>query len=170
MTLRRTPEFVHRLSLTTPPPPPVGTDPLRHTGGMLTPTLARALQQAGLEWQPANGDRFLIAKDEMGEEVFHLADMVVEARNLDTGAILAFNGTTEWALDSVEVANTVWLPREGQLRAALGDRFRGLERARDHVAVRVRLPDGSVVTVTDPDAESAYARALLRVLHQEDAR
>ena len=136
---------------------------------MITPTLARALRQAGLEWRPANGDRFLIATEEMGEDVFHLADMVVEARELDTGAILAFNGTTEWALDSVELENTVWLPREGQLRALLGDHFRGLERTRDHVAVRLRLPDGSDVVVTDPDAESAYARGLLRVLQQEGA-
>ena len=143
---------------------------LGHTGSMLTPTLARALQQAGLDWQPANGDRFVIAKEEMGEEVFHLADMVVEARDLDTGMILAFNGTTEWALDSVEVENTVWLPREGQLRAALGDHFRGLERSRTHVTVRLRLPDGREVTVTDPDAECAYARALLRVLQQAVAR
>lgn len=134
---------------------------------MLTPTLARALRQAGLTWRPANGDRFLIAEDEMGEEVFHLADMVVEAHDLDTGAILAFNGTTEWALDSVSVDHAVWLPREGQLRTALGDHFRGLERAADHVVVRLRLLDGSETTVTDPDAECAYARALLRVLRQQ---
>ena len=105
----------------------------------------------------------------MGEEVFHLADMVVEAHDLDTGIILAFNGTTEWALDSVAVEHTVWMPREGQLRDALGDHFQGLVRDRDHVAVRLRLPDGSETTVTDPDAECAYARALLRVLQQQGA-
>lgn len=136
---------------------------------MITPTLARALRQAGLEWRPSNGDRFVVAREEMGEEVFHLADMVVEAHDLDTGIILAFNGTTEWALDSVAVEHTVWMPREGQLRAALGDHFQGLVRARDHVAVRLRLPDGSEATVTDPDAECAYARALLRVLQQQGA-
>lgn len=149
---------------------PLPYGPLRQTGTMLTPTLARALRQAGLEWRPANGDRFLIAKDELDDDVFHLADMVVEAHDLDSGTILAFNGTTEWALDSVEVENTVWLPGEGQLRGLLGDHFRGLDRARDHVAVRLRLPDGSEVTVTDPDAECAYARALLRILRQEETR
>ncbi|HIT76098.1 MAG TPA: pilus assembly protein CpaE [Candidatus Avipropionibacterium avicola] len=131
---------------------------------MITATLARALQQAGLSWQPANGDRFVIAKPEMGDEVFHLADMTVEAHDLDTGIILAFNGTTEWALDSVAVEHTVWLPREAQLRDALGDRFVSLVRHDHHHAVRIVGPDGAVVEVTDPDAECAYARALLRVL------
>ena len=129
---------------------------------MITATLAQALRQTGLEWRPANGDRFLISTPEMGDDVFHLADMTVEAHDLDTGIILAFNGTTEWALDSVAVENTVWLPRESQLRDALADRFVALERRDSHWAVRFTM-DGAVTEATDPDAECAYARALLRV-------
>ncbi|MFC5272404.1 hypothetical protein [Brachybacterium sacelli] len=30
-----------------------------------------------------------------------------------------FNGTTEWALDSVEQHEAIWIPREDQLRTAL---------------------------------------------------
>ncbi|NHB84497.1 hypothetical protein G7085_07465 [Tessaracoccus sp. HDW20] len=56
----------------------------------------------------------------MVDEVFHLADMVIETRRLETGTIFAFNGTTEWALDSIPQAATVWLPSEAQLRALLG--------------------------------------------------
>lgn len=133
-------------------------------GPMITPTLARALQQAGLTWRPANGDRFVITQQEMGDEVFHLADMTVEAKDLETGIILTFNGTTEWAMDSVAAEHTVWLPREAQLREHLGERFLGLERRPTHYAVRYAGPDRAPVEVTDPDAECAYARALLRVL------
>lgn len=130
---------------------------------MITATLAQALHQSGFRWRPTNGDRFLIAIPEMGEDVFHLADMTVEAHDLDTGIILAFNGTTEWALDSVAVENTVWLPREDQLRAALGDRLIALERRATHWVVRF-VVGPEVVEATDPDVECAYARALLRVL------
>lgn len=48
-------------------------------------------------------------------EIFTVADMVVEAE-YPTGTLLAFNGTTEWALDSVQLDQALWLPREDQLR------------------------------------------------------
>jgi len=156
---------------------------------MITATLALALEQAGLRWEPHPGDRFMMRAAEMGEEVFHLADMAVEAHDLDTGIILAFNGTTEWALDSVAVENTIWLPRETQLREALGDSFVSFSRERDLFTVRVRLTNGprtesvgsyrgskgvgplaEIVDVTDADAESAYARAVLRVLRSGEGR
>ena len=127
---------------------------------MISLTLALALRDAGLEWQPSPGDRFVITCTEMIDDVFYLADMVIEARHLETGTIFAFNGTTEWALDSVAQESTAWLPDEGQLRAALGTRFRGLTR--DGADFVVELDDGS--THRDPDAENAYASALLALL------
>lgn len=130
---------------------------------MITATLALALVQAGLQWRPRPGDRFTVRASEMGEEVFHLADMAVEAHDLDTGIILAFNGTTEWALDSVAVENTVWLPREDQLRDALGEHFVSLTRDRGLHTVRFTVA-GATGEVTDADVEAAYARAVLRVL------
>jgi hypothetical protein len=57
----------------------------------------------------------------------------------------------------------LWLPREGQLRAALGDRFRRLEPVGDGFAVVVDGPGGEQRHV-DVDAERAYARAVLSVL------
>ena len=44
--------------------------------------------------------------------------------------MIGFNGTTEWALDSVELQHSVWLPSETQLRELLAGTFRALEPAR----------------------------------------
>jgi uncharacterized protein (DUF2237 family) len=80
-----------------------------------------------------------------------------------TGPLIRFNGTTEWALDSVEQEATVWLPREGQLREALGPHFRRLEPVGDGFAVVIER-GGAGERHVDVDAERAYARALLAVL------
>lgn len=127
---------------------------------MISLTFALALRDAGLEWHPSPGDRFVITRTEMIDDVFHLADMVIETRHLETGTIFAFNGTTEWALDSVAQESTVWLPDEGQLRVALGSRFVSLTT--DEREFVVELDDGS--RHRDEDAENAYAAALLTVL------
>ena len=127
---------------------------------MISTQLARALRDSGLSWTPAVGDWFRIDRIEAEEDVFILSDMTVEAHQYDTGTVLGFNGTTEWALDSVEVDAALWLPREHQLRGMLGTAF-------------VSLALGFVVTVTidgvpqpfrADDAEDAYARALLALL------
>ncbi|WP_040283268.1 hypothetical protein [Tessaracoccus massiliensis] len=132
---------------------------------MISLTLALALRDAGLEWSPRPGDRFVVTRTEMIDDVFYLADMVIEARQLESGTIFAFNGTTEWALDSVTQEATVWLPDEGQLRAALGDRFVSLTCEGREVVVE--LDDGTVHR--DEDAENAYAAALLLVLNSGHA-
>lgn len=132
---------------------------------MLDLSLALALRDAGLQWTPAAGDRFVVASAELVDEVFHIADMVIEVRRLETGTIFAFNGTTEWALDSVAQERTVWLPDEGQLRHALGSAFRGLRREDGYV---VTLDDGR--EFHDRDPENAYAGALLAVLQTSHAR
>ena len=127
---------------------------------MIDLSLALELRSAGLTWRPADGDRFAVTRTEMLDDVFHLADMVVEARRLETGTIFAFNGTTEWALDSVAQDDSVWLPSERQLREALADRFASLRREADGFVVT--LDDGS--THGDPEPENAYGRALLATL------
>ena len=137
---------------------------------MLSPDLARRLEQAGLTWSPRPGDRFVIPDRDLDDEVFVLSDMVIERLDLPgVGAVLAFNGTTEWALDSLEAAEALWLPREDQLRELLGECFVGLERVPvtdDGDAgwvVRV-LVGGLEVRQVDVAADAAYARALLAVL------
>ncbi|MFP5335441.1 MAG: pilus assembly protein CpaE [Actinomycetes bacterium] len=133
---------------------------------MLSLATARALRAAGLRWSPASGDRFVIADRDMDDEVFVLSDMTIEAHDFPTGRVLGFNGTTEWALDSVAVEQALWLPREDQLRRALGPSFLGLRPVPTGVEVGIRTPSagGGETWVAADDVEEAYARALLELL------
>ncbi|MGN6299949.1 MAG: pilus assembly protein CpaE [Angustibacter sp.] len=129
---------------------------------MISVELAERLRQAGVPWTPSPGDRFVVRDRGMDDEVFVIADMVVEAAAQASGHVLRFNGTTEWALDSLDQDAVLWLPREGQLRELLGDTFVRLER-RDGT-VEVVLDDGlGEQRVDDADVECAYARAVLAV-------
>lgn len=130
---------------------------------MISTATARLLRDAGLRWDPASGDRFVVVDRGMDDEVFVLSDMTVEVHQLEHGQVIGFNGTTEWALDSVEDRDAVWLPREGQLRELLAGTFRSLDR--DGEDWRVRLEVNSVpVQVRHPDPEQAYALALLQLI------
>ena len=64
-----------------------------------------------LKWTPANGDQFFIPKPEISDSVFLVSDMVVELVVREGQSRFHFNGTVEWALDSVESADVVWLTR-----------------------------------------------------------
>jgi hypothetical protein len=142
--------------------------------GLVSAASARRLADAGLVWRPANGDAFAIPGRDMDDDVFFLADMTVEVHRFATGEVIGFNGTVEWALDSIELTDTLWLPREDQLRAQLGGRFRGLRRAGDGYVVEVVLggqdDDGAAPaseragSYQASDAVEAYAIALLAVL------
>ncbi|GAA4181067.1 hypothetical protein [Gryllotalpicola koreensis] len=131
---------------------------------MIASSLARQLRDAGLDWHPAPGDFFQIDGPEFAsDETFTVSDMTVEPHEFDTGTILGFNGTTEWALDSVSLEQALWLPREDQLRERLGAAFRSLEA---HPAGRWRVTtSGTSADNSQPfdadDPESAYALALL---------
>ena len=106
----------------------------------------------------------------MDEELFVVSDMVVEVHELPTGRLLGFNGTTEWALDSIMAREVVWLPREDQLRELLGEAFVSLEaRSGGFVVTIERGVDGHPRPERhiDIDAECAYARAVLAVLDDE---
>ena len=124
---------------------------------------ARTLAGTGLVWEPARGDRFVIPDRGMDEDVFVLSDMTIEAQDHATGRVLGFNGTTEWALDSVAAEDVLWLPGEGALRALLGPALVSLEPAGlAGWSVTVEGRDGRVAVV-HRDAEEAYALALLTV-------
>ena len=130
---------------------------------MISLDLARRLHDAGLAWVPANGDRFWLPERELDQTVFTVSDMVVEVRDLPTGRIFAFNGTTEWALDDVEEHEAVWLPRLDQLLDALGPQFLSLTaRSGGHV-VRVQVGQREQEHV-DVEAADAAARAVLDLL------
>ncbi len=127
---------------------------------MLPLDLALALRDAGLRWEPRPGDAFAVPDRDLDDQVFVLSDMVVQTLHPPDGPpILAFNGTTEWALDSLEAHEAVWLPREDQLRTLLEDTFAGLERVPGP-------PEAYAVTAAgsrhvDLTPEAAYARAVL---------
>lgn len=131
---------------------------------MLSVSLARQLQAAGLVWTPARGDRFVVAMPDLEDDVFVLSDMTVEAHDYPTGRVLGFNGSTEWAMDSVEQRQTLWLPHEDQLRELLGAAFLRLERA-GAAGLRVVVDrDGAEVPFEAGDAADAYGLALLHRL------
>jgi len=137
-------------------------------GGMISRELALALREAGLAWHPESGDRFQLDLPESVEaeaeaDIFTVSEMTIEARSYPTGTILAFNGTTEWALDSVALADAVWLPREDQLRELLRATFRSLRRVEDAFQVEIELA-GEQVRFEHPDVAEAYGMALLELI------
>jgi hypothetical protein len=138
---------------------------------VISRALAKQLHDAGLLWHPAAGDTFQLLNQEQDvqdavdgatADVFTVSDMTIEAHDYPTGTVLGFNGTTEWALDSVDLTDALWLPREDQLRMALKSTFVEL--------VRAELPPEWIVTTvfrgnrrsfSGDDAADAYGLALL---------
>jgi hypothetical protein len=138
-------------------------------GLMISIELARALRTAGLRWHPRSGDGFVIETSEAAGDVFTVAEMTVEVHDFPSGQLIGFNGTTEWALDSVDVTDTLWLPREDQLRELLRDGFRSLEVDRDGgdplfvVTAVIRGTSRGYEALT---AEDAYGEAVLDLIVQ----
>ena len=122
------------------------------------------LRNAGLAWRPSKGDWFQLVAQDMdgaGTDVFTVSDMTIEAHDYPTGTVLGFNGTTEWALDSVDLADALWFPREDQLRNALRHTFEALERDGDAFSVvTVFLGLRRRFTADAPD--EAYGLAVLQ--------
>jgi hypothetical protein len=129
--------------------------------------LAADLRDAGLAWAPEKGDWFVIPDKGLDELEFVVSDMVVETRRMAFDRqLLAFNGTTEWAMDTLAASEALWLPREDQLRELLGEAFMGLEYIPGETpgyAVSMLLGD-SEQRYVDVNVESAYARAALALL------
>ncbi|MFY9714251.1 MAG: pilus assembly protein CpaE [Microbacterium sp.] len=135
---------------------------------MITRELAISLRDAGLAWQPDSGDRFQLdlpddVEHEAEAEIFTVSEMTIEARRTPSGTDLAFNGTTEWALDAVTLEDAVWLPREDQLRDLLRGTFRRLVRLDDAFVVEIEIA-GETLEFEHPDPSEAYGRALLELI------
>jgi hypothetical protein len=128
---------------------------------MLRLDLARRLRDGGLTWTPERGDRFVVPNRDMDDEVMVVSDFTVEVHDVPSGTIIGFNGTTEWALDSLTLSQVLWLPREDQLRELLGTRFRRLEATDDGWTVVLAGDIGGERAFCDLDVESAYALAVL---------
>jgi hypothetical protein len=130
---------------------------------VITHEQAAELAARGLAWRPGSGDRFFVPDRDLDDEVFVVSGMSIEVSDLPSGAEMRFNGTVEWALDSIAQSEVVWLPREEQMRTALGEAFLRLESVTGGYAVMLST-DGVETRHVDIDAERAYARALLSVL------
>jgi hypothetical protein len=142
---------------------------------MISIELARALRDSHLVWRPVRGDNFCIDRVEADAEIYTLSDMTVEAHEFSSGTVLGFNGTTEWALDSVALDDALWLPREDQLRELLAAAFVTLERVDTTESIGGVSIEADAYLLTAivagvrrafeaPDAADAYARALLALL------
>lgn len=127
---------------------------------MISVELARALRDSGLAWKPQVGDAFIIDSVEVDHDIFYLSDLTVEAHDYSTGTVLGFNGTTEWALDSVALDETLWLPSEQQLRERLGATFVSLSGS----FVVETYFEGVASRFEADAAANAYARALIHLL------
>lgn len=133
---------------------------------MISSELARALRTAGVRWTPVTGDRFRIEREGFDGDIFTVSEMTIEAHEYPTGTVLGFNGTTEWALDSVSLEDSLWLPREDQLRELLRGTFRSLRRLAG-VPMRYIVTSefgGTAQEYEDGTAENAYAQALLALV------
>jgi hypothetical protein len=130
---------------------------------VLSLSIARRLRDAGLSWTPRRGDRFVVADRDMDDEVFVLSDMTIEVHRYPGGPVIGFNGTTEWALDSVDQHDALWIPAEHQLREQLGAAFVRLEKSGDAHRVVVSL-DGVESAVVAAGVADAYGLALLDVI------
>ena len=135
---------------------------------MISVQLAKRLRAAGVRWAPAPGDRFVIADRDMDDQVFVLSDMTIDVHEFETGKVLGFNGTVEWALDSVAQEAALWLPSETQLRELLGGAFVSMVRPADGYEVTVDVA-GSRTTISAAQPEEAYGRALLFLANGDGA-
>ncbi|QTE28703.1 pilus assembly protein CpaE [Pengzhenrongella sicca] len=131
---------------------------------MISIDLALRLHAAGVRWQPRSGDQFTILAPELTGEIFTISDMMIEAHEFPTGTVLGFNGTTEWALDSVAQDDALWLPREDQLRTMLGGTFRSLAAAQAFYRVTTSSLSGGELTFEADSADEAYGQALLALI------
>jgi hypothetical protein len=129
--------------------------------------LARRLRDGGLKWTPAPGDRFVVADRDMDDDVFTLSEMTVEVHQFSGGSVIGFNGTTEWALDSIDERQSIWLPSETQLRERLAGTFRCLDQVAGRWEVTIEV-SGKNVSVRHDDAIEAYGLALLHLVTGED--
>lgn len=138
---------------------------------MISMAMARELKEAGLAWQPAQGDRFALPDRDLDDRVFVINDMATIIEMFQGMPAVTFHGTPEWASDYIFLGEAVWLPEEGQLRERL---HAILVNERPPVYDLVFMDGvftcrfewrGESLAFRAQAAADAYAAALLCVLH-----
>ncbi len=140
---------------------------------MLSLDTARHLKEAGLAWQPEQGDRFIVPDRGLDGQAFVINDMATIIESLRGAPAVTFHGTPEWALDYIQLGEAVWLPDEGQLRDALEARLRArgitsydLLCLGGTYSCRFEWKDSGAAFHAST-ADEAYATALLELLSRE---
>jgi len=142
---------------------------------MLSPTSAQQLRNAGLAWEPAELDFFVLPMAGFDNQVFVITNMTIMAEPVRGQLSITFHGTVEWALDHVLAADALWLPREDQLREMLEDHLIGeaqpaLTLSTTQLGHRCDIRvDDQVLSFEGFDAAEAYAAALLHLLRPHPA-
>jgi hypothetical protein len=135
---------------------------------MITVDLAQRLKRAGMNWQPAERDFFMIPDRNLDGQVFVVSQLPSLVQVLGGEPTVTFHGSIEWALDSVLLTEVVWLPSESQLRQAIveligPDAPLRLERARAGYRCQIAYRADMLEFVAE-SAEDAYAQTLLHLL------
>jgi hypothetical protein len=135
---------------------------------MISLEMARQLREAGLEWRPAERDAFALPGRDMDDQVFVVSPLPALVQRYNGLPVVAFQASAEWALDYVTLAEALWMPAEGQLREALVGLLApaapmGLARTAGGYRCAIEL-GGQPRSFDGPDAETAYAQALIAAL------
>jgi hypothetical protein len=138
---------------------------------MISLEMARQLREAGLSWRPAERDTFALPGRDMDDQVFVVSPLPALVQIYSGQPVVAFQASAEWALDYVLLAEALWLPSEHQLREALVARLSAdaplaLERSAAGYRCSIGI-GGAPRSFAGPDAEAAYADALIAALVAE---
>ena len=94
----------------------------------LAERLDHLLRAQGRPWAPEPGDRFVVPGHDLDDQVFVVSEMTIDVEDLPSGQLVRFNGTTEWALDTLPAARccgcrgstssaTCWVTTSGRCTA-----------------------------------------------------
>lgn len=143
---------------------------------MISLALACELKEAGLVWKTAVNDYFGLPERGMDDRVFVLSDMMANTDVFRGWPVVTFHGAAEWALDYILSSETVWLPREDQLRQAIEEIL--MTEAEMLLQLNYVSPtqyqcrikyQGEEYSFDGQDGSEAYGHALLYLLQQFNA-
>jgi hypothetical protein len=137
---------------------------------MISTSLALALRQAGLAWQPRERDCFTIPGGEFDATIFSLHEQPALIEMVHGLPAITFHGSSEWALDHVMTSEVVWLPSETQLRdklALLLDPAQPLVLVRSSIGYQCQAGHHQANAA---NAEEAYGQVLLALLQAQNER